>query len=314
MRSACVELTSLSGSATRGISTRSPVTMDRCCGRVTARRSRSCGAPTATRVGAVSRLPRLHHPPAQRLEQRRPAIRPRGRARAGTADAKEFVAHVRRRVHDGGVCVCALDTELLGHWWFEGPWWLEAVLDEAAREGLALTTLDDALERHDPVRGLPVPPVSSWGDGGDLRTWSGPQVAELAWAARTAELKLIAAPRPARGPCVSCWRCNRATGRSWPRTGPRAITRVGARAGTTARGVPSAPSPDDPALGAGAARAARPTSPLTPAEGPRRLAHPDHLRRDPTDDRVGGTSQVTTALVPITALSPTSTPRSRQAP
>ena len=27
----------------------------------------------------------------------------------------------------GGVCVCALDTELLGHWWYEGVEWLAAV-------------------------------------------------------------------------------------------------------------------------------------------------------------------------------------------
>src|SRR5437763_12568848 len=27
-----------------------------------------------------------------------------------------------------GVVVAPFDTELFGHWWFEGPWWLEAVL------------------------------------------------------------------------------------------------------------------------------------------------------------------------------------------
>ena len=57
---------------------------------------------------------------------------------------------MRSRVADGGVCVCALDTELLGHWWYEGVDWLRAVLAEAARQGLPLTTLDDALERHEP--------------------------------------------------------------------------------------------------------------------------------------------------------------------
>ena len=49
-----------------------------------------------------------------------------------------------------GLCVCAMDTEFLGHWWHEGVIWLDAVLDEATRQGLALTGLDDALRRHDP--------------------------------------------------------------------------------------------------------------------------------------------------------------------
>ena len=33
---------------------------------------------------------------------------------------------------------CALDTELLGHWWYEGPAWLAALLEEAPRQGLEL--------------------------------------------------------------------------------------------------------------------------------------------------------------------------------
>ncbi|MGH2895139.1 MAG: 1,4-alpha-glucan branching protein domain-containing protein [Solirubrobacteraceae bacterium] len=108
------------------------------------------------------------------------------------ADGAEFVSRVGRRVSGGGVCVCALDTELLGHWWYEGVDWLAAVLEESARQGLALTRLDDALARHQPAPAPVKQTVSSWGDGGDLRTWSGPQVAELAWAARAAELRLAA--------------------------------------------------------------------------------------------------------------------------
>jgi len=111
-------------------------------------------------------------------------------------DAADFVRRASQRVLRGGVCVCALDTELLGHWWYEGVWWLRAVVEESARQGLELTTLDDALAGADPA---PVPPdlglISSWGEGGDLRTWSGPQVADLAWAARSAELGLLALGR-----------------------------------------------------------------------------------------------------------------------
>ncbi len=109
------------------------------------------------------------------------------------ADALDFVTRVRRRVANGGVCVCALDTELLGHWWYEGVEWLAGVLAESHRQGLALTRLDDSRHRH-----APAPPpadlgVTSWGEGGDLRTWSGPRVADLAWQARSAELRMLAA-------------------------------------------------------------------------------------------------------------------------
>jgi 1,4-alpha-glucan branching enzyme len=113
-----------------------------------------------------------------------------GQARA---DAADFVARARARVAGGGLCVCALDTELLGHWWYEGIEWLRAVLDESARQELALTTLDDALERHAPLSlGGQRLPVTSWGEGGDLRTWSGPGVARMAWQARTQELAVAA--------------------------------------------------------------------------------------------------------------------------
>ncbi len=117
-------------------------------------------------------------------------------ARQVRADARDFVSRVIERVRDGGVCVFAVDTELLGHWWFEGVQWLGAVLDESARQGLALTTLDDAIDRHEPAPAPDDLPVSSWGEGGDLRTWSGAPVADMAWEARTAELALAAAPRP----------------------------------------------------------------------------------------------------------------------
>ena len=62
-----------------------------------------------------------------------------------------------------GLCVCALDTELLGHWWHEGVWWLQAVFDEAAKQGLALARLDEALARHEPAPAPPDLPVTTWG-------------------------------------------------------------------------------------------------------------------------------------------------------
>jgi 1,4-alpha-glucan branching enzyme len=86
-----------------------------------------------------------------------------------------------------------MDTELLGHWWYEGVHWLNAVVEQAARQGLTLTTLDDALERHDVRSAGPELPKGaiSWGKGGGLETWSGPAVADVAWQARRAELRAL---------------------------------------------------------------------------------------------------------------------------
>jgi 1,4-alpha-glucan branching enzyme len=117
---------------------------------------------------------------------------PAAAAALAAEHAHDFVSRICARVSDGGVCVCALDTELLGHWWYEGVDWLAGVVEQAERQGLAMTTLDDALERHEPT---PTPGdlgVTSWGEGGDLRTWSAPAVADLAWTARSAELRALA--------------------------------------------------------------------------------------------------------------------------
>ena len=112
---------------------------------------------------------------------------------AARRHAGEFVKQAKERLRQGGVCVCAIDTELLGHWWYEGVAWLDGVIDEAESQGLRLTTLDDALTRVEPAPAPHELRVTTWGDGRDLRTWSGPPVADLAWQARTAELRLFAA-------------------------------------------------------------------------------------------------------------------------
>jgi 1,4-alpha-glucan branching enzyme len=116
----------------------------------------------------------------------------RARAQA-RADAADFVARVAERVRAGGLCVCALDAELLGHWWHEGPTWLGLVVEEAERRGLGLVHVDDALADVGPAPPLPEERVTTWGTPRDLSTWSGPPVADMAWAARVAELDVVGA-------------------------------------------------------------------------------------------------------------------------
>ncbi|HEV2787280.1 MAG TPA: 1,4-alpha-glucan branching protein domain-containing protein [Solirubrobacteraceae bacterium] len=122
-------------------------------------------------------------------------------ARAATAareHAAYFVARVRERVAGGGLSVFAVDTELLGDWWHEGPLWLAAVIEEAARQGLALARLDDALERHPPVAAPADLSVTTWGVQRDLSTWSAPPCGDMAWSARDAELRAVTAARAGR--------------------------------------------------------------------------------------------------------------------
>jgi len=120
---------------------------------------------------------------------------PQRGAAAARRHAADFVARVRERVAGGGLCVCAVDTELLGDWWHEGPLWLATVVQEAAAQGLTLAHLDDALERHEPLPAAPDLPVTSWGTPRDLTTWSAPPVAGMAWSARDAELRAVVAAR-----------------------------------------------------------------------------------------------------------------------
>jgi 1,4-alpha-glucan branching enzyme len=124
--------------------------------------------------------------------------RPSEAAEVARRQAGEFVGAVAARLEAfrsergrGGLMVFAIDTELLGHWWWEGPIWLGEVLRLAPSAGVGLVTLSEALDRHEPE-----PRVlrrASWGEAKDLRTWDSPAVADLAWAARRLELRLLRA-------------------------------------------------------------------------------------------------------------------------
>ena len=112
--------------------------------------------------------------------------------------ASSFLAAVRDRLErhraerrGRGLCVFSIDTELLGHWWAEGPIWLGEVVRGAAGESVRLLTLPEALREHEP-EGRAVA-ESSWGEGKSLETWDSPAVADLAWATRRSELRLLRA-------------------------------------------------------------------------------------------------------------------------
>ncbi|MFD6271223.1 1,4-alpha-glucan branching protein domain-containing protein [Nocardia asteroides] len=106
-------------------------------------------------------------------------------AAAVTRDVADFVETVRARLIEESarigrpaLVVAAFDTELFGHWWHEGPEWLEQVLRALPEAGVTVGTLADA--RDNGFVGEPVQLTdSSWGSGKDWRVWAGDQVADL---------------------------------------------------------------------------------------------------------------------------------------
>lgn len=75
------------------------------------------------------------------------------------------------------IIVSAYDTELFGHWWFEGVAWLKEVLRRlSTHPTIRLTTVADYLQRHPPTLALDLP-ESSWGQGGGHWTWLNPETA-----------------------------------------------------------------------------------------------------------------------------------------
>jgi 1,4-alpha-glucan branching enzyme len=114
-------------------------------------------------------------------------------AEQARAHAREFAEAASRRLEGGGLAVCALDTELLGHFWHEGVDWLAATIEACDAAGVELVPLDAAVAGIDAVPAPAELPDTSWGEPRDLATWSAPPAGELAWLARGAELRVLSA-------------------------------------------------------------------------------------------------------------------------
>jgi len=90
------------------------------------------------------------------------------------AHARHFVALVGAtlaEVDRQPALLCApYDAELFGHWWFEGPAWLERVTEGLRESGVTPMTLSEALEACPPQAAVSLR-EGSWGEGGDHRVW-----------------------------------------------------------------------------------------------------------------------------------------------
>ena len=85
---------------------------------------------------------------------------------------EQQVKHLRSVMSRPPIIISPYDAELFGHWWFEGPDWLEALIRKlhAEQHTLALATPADYL-REQPRNQVVAPTMSSWGHQGYSEVW-----------------------------------------------------------------------------------------------------------------------------------------------
>jgi len=126
--------------------------------------------------------------------------------------ADHFYSLLERTLREAGAAqeaapvICAMfDTELFGHWWHEGPEFLDAVLERCAgASDVTALPAGTILERQPPRERVALP-EGSWGDGGghqvwlnDATRWTWPRVHEA--EARFEALATACAARAPHGP------------------------------------------------------------------------------------------------------------------
>jgi 1,4-alpha-glucan branching enzyme len=94
-----------------------------------------------------------------------------GHARHFAGVVEDVVAHSGVEPGRYPIIASNYDTELFGHWWFEGVQWIKEVLRIlSASEAVELTTASAYLSAHPPSEVLALP-EGSWGSGGTHFTW-----------------------------------------------------------------------------------------------------------------------------------------------
>lgn len=81
-------------------------------------------------------------------------------------------ARLKNEIGTPPVITAAYDAELFGHWWFEGPFWLEQLFRRAAdgSRPIRFTTPSEYLAGHS-VTDKAAPAASSWGERGFSGIW-----------------------------------------------------------------------------------------------------------------------------------------------
>jgi len=83
---------------------------------------------------------------------------------------RSVLAGYRDRTNGPGIACSPYDTELFGHWWFEGPRWIQEIFQRLPGTGIAAVDCATYLDRNPPSEAISLQ-EGSWGEGGDHRVW-----------------------------------------------------------------------------------------------------------------------------------------------
>src|SRR6266480_2800065 len=120
---------------------------------------------------------------------------------AAVKQANHFLGQRLRQLHEikglgfDPIVVAPFGAELFGHWWFEGPRFLELFIRQAANElGFRLTTPSEYLAVC-PTQQIIEPAASTWGEHGYLGVWLDPSNAWIYPHLHTATERMSEAAR-----------------------------------------------------------------------------------------------------------------------
>ena len=98
---------------------------------------------------------------------------------------EEEIAAARTEAEAPALVLAAYDTELMGHWWREGPQWLREVLGLLGEETeLPCRVAEKALAGEPPILS---PPMTAWNVDGTFSTWVNPGTADIWQKTRRAD-------------------------------------------------------------------------------------------------------------------------------
>ncbi len=101
------------------------------------------------------------------------------------------LSHLASLMEQEPIVIAPFDAELFGHWWFEGPWFLEALFRASATQSEVRMVTPSQFLDGDPVLEVIAPSLSSWGDRGYYGVWLSEDNAHLYRQLHRAEERMV---------------------------------------------------------------------------------------------------------------------------